>query len=121
MSFANSTKVALDLRGVRLSLEREALMELPESVLLCLFPNGVVLSPQRPLRADATEDDEEEEDVYFVDVSVASLASDPPGHDASDHHIRWTGTSERWTQSKIERSPPAMLHLPPLHVKCDSG
>ncbi|GAA5995183.1 Whi2p [Rhodotorula paludigena] len=73
MSFANSTKVALDLRGVRLSLEREALMELPESVLLCLFPNGVVLSPQRPLRADATEDDEEEEDVYFVDFDAQCL------------------------------------------------
>lgn len=91
MSFANSTKVALDLRGVRLSLEREALMELPESVLLCLFPNGVVLSPQRPLRADATEDDDEEEDVYFVDVSVASLASIPPEHD----RIRLAHTTHR--------------------------
>lgn len=72
MSFANSTKVSLDLRGHRLSLEREALMELPESVLLCLFPNGVVLSPQRPPKTSyqATDDDEEDEqeDVYFVDV-----------------------------------------------------
>lgn len=64
-----STKVSLDLRGQRLSLEREALMELPESVLLCLFPNGVVLSPQRQPRLDGSDDQEDEEDVYFVDVS----------------------------------------------------
>lgn len=77
MSFANAnsnnSKVALDLRGTRLSLEREALMELPESVLLCLFPNGVVLSPQRVPRNDGVEaEDEDDEDVYYVDVSFPS-------------------------------------------------
>ncbi|GAA6039016.1 hypothetical protein JCM8097_000155 [Rhodosporidiobolus ruineniae] len=72
MSFAPSAKVALDLRGVRLSLEREALMELPESVLLCLFPNGVVLSPQRQVTAD-TSDGDDEEDVYFVDFDAQCL------------------------------------------------
>jgi hypothetical protein len=62
------SKVKLELRGKRFNLEREALMELPESVLLCLFPNGVVLSANRnginPM--EGTEDDEE---VYYVDVS----------------------------------------------------
>ena len=64
-----TTRVQLDLRGQRLSLEREALMELPESVLLCLFPNGVVLSPQRQPRLEGGDEDEGE-DVYYVDVSV---------------------------------------------------
>ncbi|GAA5972225.1 hypothetical protein JCM11641_002362 [Rhodosporidiobolus odoratus] len=73
MSFAPSTKVSLDLRGVRLSLEREALMELPESVLLCLFPNGVVLSPQRQLNNEGDEADEEEEDIYYVDFDAQCL------------------------------------------------
>lgn len=62
---ANS-KVSLDLRGRRISIERESLMELPESVLLCLFPNGVVLSPQRQ---QGQVEDDQAEDVYFVDVS----------------------------------------------------
>jgi len=62
---ANS-KVSLDLRGRRISIERESLMELPESVLLCLFPNGVVLSPQR---LQGQVEDDQQEDVYFVDVS----------------------------------------------------
>ncbi|GAA5850019.1 hypothetical protein JCM3766R1_004359 [Sporobolomyces carnicolor] len=78
MSFANAnsnnSKVALDLRGTRLSLEREALMELPESVLLCLFPNGVVLSPQRVPRNDGVEaEDEDDEDVYYVDFDAQCL------------------------------------------------
>lgn len=64
---AGGTKVALDLRGQRVALDREALMELPESILLCLFPNGVVLSPQRQPREDG-DDDDEPEDVYYVDV-----------------------------------------------------
>ena len=64
------TTVALDLRGSRLIIERQELMELPESVLLCLFPNGVVLSPQRQLR-----DESDEEDVYYVDVSAFPLFS----------------------------------------------
>ncbi|GAA5891204.1 hypothetical protein JCM6882_006454 [Rhodosporidiobolus microsporus] len=72
MSFAPSTKVSLDLRGIRLSLERESLMELPESVLLCLFPNGVVLSPQRQISGDGDEADEDE-DVYYVDFDAQCL------------------------------------------------
>lgn len=73
MSFGNASKVSLDLRGTRLSLEREALMELPESVLLCLFPNGVVLSPQRLPRVDEDIDEEDEEDVYYVDFDAQCL------------------------------------------------
>ncbi|KAK4058050.1 hypothetical protein OIO90_000789 [Microbotryomycetes sp. JL221] len=68
----NNTKVALDLRGQRVSLDREALMELPESILLCLFPNGVVLSPQREARPDG-DDDDEPEDVYYVDFDAQCL------------------------------------------------
>ncbi|KDE09782.1 hypothetical protein MVLG_00181 [Microbotryum lychnidis-dioicae p1A1 Lamole] len=67
------TNVSLGLRGHRLSLEREALMELPESVLLCLFPNGVVLSAQRQPRLDGTQDVDDGEDVYFVDFDAKCL------------------------------------------------
>lgn len=76
---AINTKVSLDLRGQRLSLEREALMELPESVLLCLFPNGVVLSPQRQPRLEGEDADgnDDGEDVYYVDVSSQSCTEIP--------------------------------------------
>ncbi|KAF8321291.1 hypothetical protein DL93DRAFT_2051819 [Clavulina sp. PMI_390] len=38
------TTVRLDLRGRRFTVDRDTLMNLPESILLCLFPNGLVLS-----------------------------------------------------------------------------
>ncbi|THH12183.1 hypothetical protein EW146_g7797 [Bondarzewia mesenterica] len=34
------TRLSLDLRGKRFSVDRETIMNLPESVLLCLFPNA---------------------------------------------------------------------------------
>ena len=42
-------------------------MNLPESVLLCLFPNGLVLSRQSMALSDGG-DNEEDEELYGVDV-----------------------------------------------------
>jgi hypothetical protein len=42
-------------------------MNLPESVLLCLFPNGLVLSRQSMALSDGG-DNEEDEELYAVDV-----------------------------------------------------
>lgn len=47
-------------------------MNLPESVLLCLFPNGLVLSRQSSTFSDGGENEEDEE-VYGVDVSIFNL------------------------------------------------
>ncbi|KAJ3933502.1 MAG: hypothetical protein NXY57DRAFT_998600 [Lentinula lateritia] len=58
------TRLLLDLRGKRYEVDRETIMNLPESVLLCLFPNGLVLSRQS---AALDGGDEDEEDVYAVD------------------------------------------------------
>ena len=61
------TRLFLDLRGRRFEVDRETIMNLPESVLLCLFPNGLVLSRQSVALSDGGGDDEDEE-VYGVDV-----------------------------------------------------
>ncbi|UZJ53133.1 hypothetical protein CBS101457_002453 [Exobasidium rhododendri] len=79
------TRLTLDLRGSRFTIEQEMLMSLPESVLLCLFPNGLVLSRQpgpgygggAEGGEDANgemEDDDEEEEVYMVDFDPACLS-----------------------------------------------
>lgn len=62
------TRLTLDLRGQKFSVDRETIMNLPESVLLCLFPNGLVLSRQSTLGDNG--DSDEEEDVYAVDVRL---------------------------------------------------
>jgi hypothetical protein len=64
------TRLFLDLRGRRFEVDRETIMNLPESVLLCLFPNGLVLSRQSVALSDGGGDEDEEE-VYGVDVRVA--------------------------------------------------
>ncbi|KAF9535697.1 hypothetical protein CPB83DRAFT_842177 [Crepidotus variabilis] len=61
------TRLLLDLRGRRFEVDRETIMNLPESVLLCLFPNGLVLSRQSMALSDGGGVDEEEEEVYGVD------------------------------------------------------
>jgi hypothetical protein len=60
------TRLFLDLRGRRFEVDRETIMNLPESVLLCLFPNGLVLSRQSVTLSDGGGDEDEEE-VYGVD------------------------------------------------------
>jgi len=60
------TRLFLDLRGRRFDVDRDTIMNLPESVLLCLFPNGLVLSRQSQALSDGGGDDEEEE-IYAVD------------------------------------------------------
>ncbi|KAG5639659.1 hypothetical protein H0H81_008820 [Sphagnurus paluster] len=60
------TRLFLDLRGRRFEVDRETIMNLPESVLLCLFPNGLVLSRQSVALSDGGDNDEDEE-VYGVD------------------------------------------------------
>ncbi|KAJ3524850.1 hypothetical protein NM688_g8491 [Phlebia brevispora] len=65
--FADNPGVAdTDLRGRRFSVDRETIMNLPESVLLCLFPNGLVLSRQSAALSDGGDNDEYEE-LYGVD------------------------------------------------------
>jgi hypothetical protein len=63
------TRLFLDLRGKRFEVDRETIMNLPESVLLCLFPNGLVLSRQSVALSEGGENEEDEE-VYGVDVST---------------------------------------------------
>jgi hypothetical protein len=62
------TRLHLDLRGRRFSVDRETIMNLPESVLLCLFPNGLVLSRQSMALSDGGDGEEEDDQVYGVDV-----------------------------------------------------
>ncbi|KAB5591894.1 WHI2-like protein P4H10,16c [Ceratobasidium theobromae] len=66
-------RLQLDLRGIRFSVDREKIMNLPESVLLCLFPNGLVLSRQSVAGSSGYEE-EDGEDVYIVDFDPDCFA-----------------------------------------------
>ena len=67
------TRLQLDLRGKRFTVDRETIMNLPESILLCLFPNGLVLSRQSAMLSDGGDNDEFEE-LYGVDVRCPGIS-----------------------------------------------
>ncbi|SPC64037.1 related to WHI2 - growth regulation protein [Ustilago sp. UG-2017b] len=70
-----STHLTLELRGTRFTIERETMMNLPESVLLCLFPNGLILTRQPRIPSLLDQDGEEdEEELYLVDFDPQCLS-----------------------------------------------
>lgn len=59
-----NTEIHMDLRGQMFTISRDDLMALPESVLLCLFPNGVFVDRAGNVITNLTEDD-----VVYVNFS----------------------------------------------------
>ncbi|KAI5970789.1 hypothetical protein CANMA_000208 [Candida margitis] len=49
--------INLNLRGTKFTITRDELMSLPESILLCLFPNGVFLDVNGQIISNLTEED----------------------------------------------------------------
>ena len=49
--------IHLNIRGKEFTITRDDLMSLPESILLCLFPNGVFLDVNGNVINNLTEDD----------------------------------------------------------------
>ncbi|KAI8969032.1 hypothetical protein BDF20DRAFT_963552 [Mycotypha africana] len=75
-------KLKLDLRGTRIDLDRDTLINLPESLLIAMFPNGLILP--RPASEEYDDFDEDydnisrhsigvDEQVNFVDFDPACL------------------------------------------------
>lgn len=52
-----NSKIHLNIRGVKFTIRRDELMSLPESILLCLFPNGVFLDANGQVITNLTEED----------------------------------------------------------------
>ena len=143
------TRLQLDLRGRRFSVDRETIMNLPESILLCLFPNGLVLSRQSAALSDGGDNDDYEE-LYGVDVRVYSLflrlCVRPHAHQPSPHPSSLiqsaspTYSSSSGTRpthftgrpihrdslrrsnisSKAGRQRPTLVHRPPRTPSCRS-
>ncbi|KAK6458466.1 uncharacterized protein RJT20DRAFT_133898 [Scheffersomyces xylosifermentans] len=52
-----NSKIHLNIRGTEFTITRDELMGLPESILLCLFPNGVFLDVNGQVITNLTEED----------------------------------------------------------------
>lgn len=60
------SRIHLNIRGQNFTITRDELMSLPESILLCLFPNGVFLDANGQVITNLTE-----EDVVYVNFEPA--------------------------------------------------
>lgn len=59
-----NTEIHMNMRGEHFTITRDDLMALPESILLCLFPNGVFVGMDGQVITNLTEDD-----IVFVNFS----------------------------------------------------
>ncbi|GHJ89933.1 hypothetical protein NliqN6_6335 [Naganishia liquefaciens] len=72
-------RLVLEMRGERIPVERDTLMNLPESILLALFPNGLLLSRPPMMDGDglgmnsAMEHDQEDGHTFAVDFDPGSF------------------------------------------------
>ncbi|KAG0228253.1 hypothetical protein BGW42_002311 [Actinomortierella wolfii] len=72
------SKLYLDLRGTRFEIDREVLVSLPESILIVMFPNGLILGRGH---SDSYDDDDNNSDesislddqVIYVDFDPACM------------------------------------------------
>ncbi|KAI9265636.1 hypothetical protein BY458DRAFT_438083 [Sporodiniella umbellata] len=96
------SKLKLDLRGTRIELARETLVNLPESVLIAMFPHGLVL-------ARGAEEYDEEEDDYDgfsshsagVDEPITKVDFDPV---CLQYVLRFYGHAARVRDSQQQSS-----------------
>ncbi|CAG8561614.1 7564_t:CDS:2 [Paraglomus brasilianum] len=76
------TRLSLELRGTRFEIDREMLMSLPESILIVMFPNGLILGRgaldpygEEVSEGDTSSEDSEglEDQLIYVDFDPACL------------------------------------------------
>src|SRR5581483_1707587 len=77
------SKLILELRGTRFEIDREMLMSLPESILIVMFPNGLILGRSSSALGYDEEDEQDdhtstesmelEDQVIYVDFDPLCL------------------------------------------------
>ncbi|KAG8899000.1 hypothetical protein FRB99_007000 [Tulasnella sp. 403] len=104
------TRLTLDLRTQKFSVDRETIMNLPESILLCLFPNGLVLSRQSTV-GDSPESDDEE-DIYAVDFDPHCFSFVLSFFRQAQDTFYGTSTFPGLYQAQQHLVDPASQHIP---------
>ncbi|KAH3664288.1 hypothetical protein OGAPHI_004640 [Ogataea philodendri] len=78
-----NTEIKMNLRGQFFTITRDDLMALPESILLCLFPNGVFVDINGNVITNLTEDD-----VVYVNFSPECFQYICQVFDAAVHDLQ---------------------------------
>lgn len=97
------TKLKLDLRGTRIEIDRETLVSLPESILIVMFPNGLILGRQHMDDEYDDDDDAGSDDSVAIEDQVIYVDFDPA---CLDYVLRFYESAQRAFAEG--RSPQAM-------------
>ncbi|CAG8687979.1 14545_t:CDS:2, partial [Funneliformis caledonium] len=71
------SKLILELRGSRFEIDREMLMSLPESILIVMFPNGLILGRGGAIDYEEEQDDQASTDSMELEDQVIYVDFDP--------------------------------------------
>ncbi|CAG89430.2 DEHA2F15994p [Debaryomyces hansenii CBS767] len=109
--------IHLNIRGMNFTITRDELMSLPESILLCLFPNGVFLDENGQVITNLTEEDivyvnfEPECFQYIIDT-FGSAQRDLQEMPAESPQVSGYGRfSQQETGASVLQSKPAIIVL----------
>ncbi|EDK47401.1 conserved hypothetical protein [Lodderomyces elongisporus NRRL YB-4239] len=110
--------IHLNVRGKEFTITRDELMSLPESILLCLFPNGVFLDMNGQIITNLTENDvvyvnfDPQCFQYIIDVfsKAQQELESQPGTLVNNLSLSYPGTT-RTQQENILETKPAIIVL----------
>jgi hypothetical protein len=102
----------LDLRGTHVKLDRDTLVSLPESLLIAMFPNGLVLG--RPDYDSESEDSEGQDSVGEPDVFTTQVDFDAACLDYVLSFYRKAQQVRQTSSESIFASSPAAQYYPSL-------
>ncbi|GMM39083.1 Whi2 protein [Saccharomycopsis crataegensis] len=108
--------INLNVRNTSFQITRDELMSLPESILLCLFPNGVFLDDQGQVITNLTEND-----VVYVDFSpecfqyilqsFSKAAASMPATNNNNDYYYDSGDEYRPLDSSVLKTKPCVIVL----------
>ncbi|CCG25206.1 Whi2 protein [Candida orthopsilosis Co 90-125] len=115
--------IHLNLRGTEFTITRDELMSLPESILLCLFPNGVFLDVNGQIISNLTEEDvvyvnfDPDCFQYIIDVfrkaqqDLVQMSSNQSNLQLSPQISSGSRSQQQHQQENILQTKPAIIVL----------
>ncbi|GME88022.1 unnamed protein product [[Candida] boidinii] len=102
-----NTEIRMNLRGQYFTITRDDLMALPESILLCLFPNGVFVDIDGNVITNLTE-----EDIVYVNFAPECFQYICDIFDAAVHDLQVNEKANLYGQQQVNHQQVYDVHDP---------
>ncbi|RIB22527.1 phosphatase activator [Gigaspora rosea] len=103
------SKLMLELRGTRFEIDRELLMSLPESILIVMFPNGLILGRTLEYEDEEEPEDTNSEEALDLEDQIIFVDFDPL---CLEYILNFYKTAQDAFYSNQESSSSVFPHIP---------